>query len=40
MATLKSFIKKTLYVIGANLISLVVSFLTTLIVPKFFGDNV
>lgn len=38
--TLKAFLKKVLYAVGANLLSLVVSVLTTLIVPKFFGDAV
>lgn len=29
-----------MYVVGANLLSLFVSILTTLVVPKFFGDDV
>jgi O-antigen/teichoic acid export membrane protein len=40
MGKLKSFIKKVAYAIGANLLSLIVSILTTLIVPKFLGDDV
>ena len=35
-----AFFKKVLYAVGANLLSLLVSVLTTLIVPKFFGDAV
>ncbi len=34
------FLKKVMYAMGANLLSLLVSVMTTLIVPKFFGDNV
>jgi O-antigen/teichoic acid export membrane protein len=34
------FIKKIMYSIGANLLSLVVSLLTTLLVPKFFGVEI
>lgn len=37
---MSAFIKKVLYAIGANLLSLIVSILTTLIVPKFLGENV
>lgn len=35
-----SFFKKVLYAVGANLLSLIVSVLTTLIVPKFLGEAV
>jgi O-antigen/teichoic acid export membrane protein len=40
MGKFKGFIKKVAYAISANLISLLVSVVTTLIVPKFFGDGV
>lgn len=40
MSGLSSFIKKVFYAIGANLLSLCVSVLTTLVVPKFLGVNV
>ena len=40
MGKLKSFFKKVAYALGANLLSLMVSFLTTLIIPKFFGNQV
>ncbi len=40
MSNTAAFIKKVLYAIGANAISLMVSLLTTLILPKFFGDAV
>lgn len=40
MGNLKGFIKKVAYAIGANVINLLVSMLTTLIVPKFLGDEV
>ena len=40
MSGLSSFIKKVFYAIGANLLSLCVSVLTTLVVPKFLGENV
>lgn len=33
-----AFFKKVLYAVGANLLSLLVSVLTTLIVPKFFAE--
>lgn len=35
-----AFFKRVLYAVGANLLSLAVSVLTTLIVPKFLGDAV
>lgn len=35
-----AFLKKVLYAVGANLLSMVVSVLTTLIVPKFLGNDV
>ena len=34
------FFRKVVYVVGANLLSLLVSILTTLVVPKFFGEDV
>ncbi len=40
MGNLRSFFKKVLYAVGANLLSLLVSVLTTLIVPRFLGDAV
>ena len=40
MSKASAFLKRVLYAMGANLLSLVASVLTTLIVPKFFGDNV
>lgn len=40
MGETKGFIKKIIYAVGANLVSLLVSVLTTLIVPKFLGDDV
>ena len=40
MSNLSSFVKKVLYAVGANLLSLCVSVLTTLVVPKFLGENV
>ena len=40
MGKATAFIKKVLYVVGANAISLIVSLLTTLVLPKFFGDAV
>lgn len=40
MNKISRFLKKVIYAIGANLLSLIVSVLTTLIVPKFFGNDV
>lgn len=40
MKNLGTFLKKVLYAVGANLLSLVVSVLSTLVVPKFLGDSV
>lgn len=40
MGTSKGFIKKVAYAVGANILSLFVSILTTLIVPKFLGNDV
>lgn len=40
MGESKGFVKKVAYAVGANLLSLLVSILTTLIVPKFLGDDV
>lgn len=40
MSETKGFIKKIAYAVGANLLSLITSVLTTLIVPKFLGDDV
>lgn len=35
----KAFIEKIIYAVSANLLSMMVSFLTTLIVPKFLGND-
>ena len=40
MGKVSSFIKKAMYAVGANLLSFIVSLLTTLIVPKFLGVEV
>lgn len=40
MSASKGFVKKVAYAVGANLLSLFVSVLTTLIVPKFFGEDI
>ncbi len=40
MSKANEFIKKIMYSIGANMLSLVVSLLTTLLVPKFFGVEI
>lgn len=40
MGEIRTFIKKTVYIMGANLMSLFVSFLTTLLIPKFFGEEI
>lgn len=40
MSASRGFIKKIAYAVGANLLSLLVSVLTTLIVPKFLGDDI
>ena len=40
MGKLSGFIKNVAYAISANFINLIVSVLTTLIIPKFFGNDV
>ena len=35
MEKIKAFLKRVLYAVGANLLGLVVSFLTTLLIPKY-----
>lgn len=40
MGKARSFVKKVMYAVGANFLSLFVSLLTTLIVPKFLGVEV
>lgn len=35
-----AFVRKVLYAVGANLLSLIVSVLSTLIIPKFLGESV
>ncbi len=40
MSRSKSFIVKLLYATGANLLSLIVSLLTILLIPKFFGADI
>ena len=40
MEKIKAFLKRVLYAVGANLLSLVVSFLTTLLIPKFLGAQI
>lgn len=40
MSKTGAFLKKVMYSIGANLLSLVVSLITTLFVPKFFGVDI
>lgn len=40
MIKIRIFIKKVIYSIGANFLNLFVSVLTTLVVPKFLGENI
>lgn len=40
MEKIKAFIKKVFYAVGSNMVSLAVSVLSALIVPKFFGSDI
>ena len=40
MSKTRSFINKIFYAISANLLSLIVSVLTTLLVPRFLGNDI
>lgn len=40
MNTAKSFMQKVFYSVSANMLNLLVSVLTTLIIPKFLGDDI
>lgn len=40
MNSLSVFIKKVAYMLGANLLSMIVSVITTLVIPKYFGIDI